>query len=369
MQYRIYGKTKARVSLLGFGAMRLPMDNAKKVDFDKSTEMMRFAYERGLNIFDSSPGYCNKQSETAIGIAMEGNPRATYFIQTKNVTWKPLRGRESYRSRLERSLKALKTDYIDFYLTHSLSWDVFRKKGKRFFREMNRARDEGLIRHIGMSTHDKEENVIRLLDTGLFECMLCQYNLLDLSNLRVINYAHTRGVGVSIMGPVGGGRLAFPTELAAAVPGRNQDEVTAALRFVFSNRNISTAFSGMSELKQVEENTRIASKARPLSARELRRIKKLSHKKKALAELYCTGCGYCMPCPSGVNIPAAFQYMNWKRVYGLTQSARKAYRWLVKTGGGADKCVECGRCEKLCPQNISIIKQLKETGKALYRKR
>jgi len=368
MQYRIYGKTKARVSLLGFGAMRLPMNKKGKVDLDKSTEMMRFAYEHGVNIFDSHPNYCSKQSETAIGIAMEGIPRDTYFIQTKNHLWKPLRGRESYRSRLERSLKALKTDYIDFYLAHSLTWEDFRKAGKRFFREMNRARDEGLIRHIGMSTHDNEENVIRLLDTGLFECMLCQYNLLDLSNHRPIAHAYSNGIGVSVMGPVGGGRLAFPSLLAAAVPGRVRDEVAAALRFVFSNRYVSTAFSGMSELKQVRENIHTASTVKPLSAKELARIRKLSREKKALADLYCTGCGYCTPCPKGVAIPEIFQYMNWKRLYGLNRPAREAYARLVKAGKGADRCVECGQCEKRCPQNIPIIRQLKESHKALFRK-
>jgi len=204
MQYRTYGNTNARVSLLGFGAMRLPTTKAGKVDFDQSTEIMRFACKQGVNIFDSHLHYCNKQSETAIGIAMEGIPREAYFIQTKSSPWRPLRGRESYRSRLERSLKALKTDYIDFYLAHGLTWEVFQKVGKRFIREMARARDEGLIRHIGMSTHDKPKNVIRLLDTGLFECILCQYNLLDLSNLRPIARAYAKGVGVSVMGPVAG---------------------------------------------------------------------------------------------------------------------------------------------------------------------
>ncbi len=363
VRYRFYGKTHCKVSLLGFGAMKLPVRNQGKVDFDKSTAVVKRALELGVNIFDSSIIY--GQSEKALGIALEGIPREKYFIQTKNPTWKPLRGRESYRSRLERALKALKTGYIDFYLAHDLGWDIFKKAGKRFMKEMRRAQSEGLVRHIGFSTHDSEQNMIRLIETGLFECILCQYNLIDLSNARVMEHAHSKGVGVSVMGPVGGGRLAYPTDLTKSVPGKRRSDVEAAFRFVFSNRHVDTAFSGMFTIEQVEENARTASHARSLTKKELERIKRLSLSKKELSKLYCTGCNYCMPCPHGVAIPSAFTYLIWRRVYGINNLAHDGYKALVKQGKGADKCVECGRCEKHCPQKIEIIKQLKEAHEEL----
>ncbi len=359
MRYRFYGKTGCKVSLLGFGAMRLPLRTQGDVDFDKASAVIRRAFELGVNIFDSHLQYHAGESEKALGIALQGIPREKYFIQTKNPTWTPLRGRESHRSRLQRALKALRTDYIDFYLMHSLGWDMFKKVGKRFVKEVRQARDEGLVRHIGFSTHDSEQNIIRLIDRGFFECMLCQYNLIDLSNARVMEYAHSKGLGVSVMGPVGGGRLAYPMELTKAIPGKRQSDVQAAFRFVFSNRFVDTAFSGMSTIEQVEENARTASYASSLTKKKVDHIKQLSISKSGLARLYCTSCNYCLPCPHSVAISEIFTYLIWRRVYGIHSLASESYQALVKAGQGADKCVECGRCEKLCPQKIKIIRQLK----------
>ncbi len=369
MQYTTYGKTGIKVSRLGFGAMRLPTvedaSGGEKVDFDRSTELIRKVLASGVNFIDTHHNYHSSQSEEAIGYAIEGLDRESLAIQTKNSTWKDLAEGETHRQRLEAGLKRAKTDYFDMYLMHSLDWETFEKVGDAFMEEAHKAKDEGLVRHIGMSTHDKPENIKRLIDTGLFECMLCQYNLIDLTNEEAIAYAKARGLGVSVMGPVGGGRLATPSELTKHLPGGRASGAEAALRFVLSNPNVDVAVSGMSTIGQVIENVATASIETPLSDEEKANIREVIAEKRKLADLYCTGCGYCMPCPNGVNIRRVFEIMNWKRVYGIDEVAQKYYAGLVRRNHDASQCIECGQCEPKCPQKIEIIRQLKESDAAL----
>ncbi|MHC4714823.1 MAG: aldo/keto reductase, partial [Planctomycetota bacterium] len=283
----------------------------------------------------------------------------------KTPTWKELAEGETYRSRMEAGLKRAKTDYFDTYLMHSLRLETFDRMGDAFMAEAVQAKEEGLIRHIGFSSHDKPENIVKYIDTGLFECMLVQYNLIDTHNADVIRYAHEKGLGVSIMGPVGGGRLSTPSEISSYLPGGKSSGPEAALRFVLSNPDVDVVFSGMSTVAQLEENVATASIEAPLTDDERARIAEVIAEKTKLAELYCTGCGYCMPCPNGVNIPRIFEIMNWKRVYGVDGAASQYYAGLVRREADAARCIECGECEPKCPQNIEIIRQLKETHAAL----
>jgi hypothetical protein len=370
MQYVTYGKTGLKVSKLGFGAMRLPSsptsDGKEQVDYDKSTPLIRKAIELGINFIDTHHNYHDSQSEIAIGLALEGLDRSKVFIQTKTPAYRDLAPGETHRSRLEAGLKRIKSDYFDIYFMHSLNWATFEKVGKAFMAEMERCKDEGLIRHLGFSTHASYEDIVKLVDTGHFESMLCQYNLLDLSNERAIEYAKSLGLGISVMGPVGGGRLSVPNELTKYVPTHAYSAPAAALRFVWGNRNVDSAVSGMSTIEQIEENVKTAAIAAPLSDEERRRIAEIREERKKLADLYCTGCEYCMPCPNGVEIPQVFEYMNWVNVYGLgDDNAREHYAWMKQRGKDASKCIECGQCEPKCPQKIPIIRQLKESHKKL----
>ena len=210
--------------------------------------------------------------------------------------------------------------------------------------------------------------MIKLIDTGFFEGLLLQYNLLDRRNEDVIAHAAEKGLGVEVMGPVGGGRLGMSSEKLESLAGvKSTPEL--ALRFVLANPNVSIAFSGMSAMSHVEENCATASREDSLSAEELESIEQALRENQRLAELYCTGCDYCMPCPQNVGIPQAFAAMNMHRVWGLTAHAKGMYRRLGPNHRKgllqADACVECGQCEGKCPQNIPIIQQLKETHEAL----
>ncbi len=369
MRYTLYGKTGLKVSKLGFGVMRLPKiendDGDQQVDFEKSTALLQRTLELGINFFDTHHNYHATQSETAIGLATDGLDRSSFVIQTKNPTWRDLEEGETHRQRLEAGLKRARTDYFDIYLMHSLRMQTWEKVGDGFMREAEKARSEGLIRHIGFSSHDKPENIMKFIDSGFFECMLVQYNLIDTRNEEAIIHAHESGMGVSIMGPVGGGRLSIPTEISSHLPGGRSSGPEAALRFVLANEAVDIAVSGMSTIRQLEENVKTADISTPLTPEEKSHIREIINEKKKLADLYCTGCGYCMPCPNEVNIPRVFEIMNWKRVYGLDGPARKYYAGLVEREKDASQCVECGECEPKCPQDIEIIRQLEEAHNAL----
>ena len=227
------------------------------------------------------------------------------------------------------------------------------------------------------SSHDTTENVIRLIDTGEFAGMLVQYNFLDRHNEPAIAHAAEKGLGVAIMGPVAGGRLATPQGIVIDEEGVLEVKTPElALRFVWNDPHVSVALSGMNEMSQIEENVAAANRLEEMSAAEKAEVNRLIEKNENLADLYCTGCGYCMPCPNGVNIPENFRYMNWYRVWGLEKEAKQAYAklseegtwtpWAGKIEGlRAEECVQCGECEPKCPQNIPIIEQLQEVADTL----
>lgn len=371
MQYKEYGKTGDRVSALGFGAMRLPMVD-DHVDMELSVSIIKRALDLGVNYVDSAVGYCNGESQVAIGKAVKGR-RDKVFVSTKN----HYRGEsaDEWQEYLDQSLERIDVDYIDFYHLHNLSWETYQNQqgsGKPFER-FRKAKEDGVIRHMVFSCHDSPENMMKIINTGEFEGMLCQYNLLDRRNEEPIALAHEKGMGVAIMGPVGGGRLVVPSNQIQNMVGGSKSTPEVALRFVFSNSNVTLALSGMNSIEMVEENTATASREEPLTAEERQKVLDALDETKRLSELYCTGCGYCMPCPNGVDIPANFSAMNHYKVWGLKEHAQSQYKRLGRkkdrdgnvTEAWAEACVECGECEPKCPQNIPIIEQLKETHAAL----
>ncbi len=370
MQYRKFGNTGFDISLLGFGAMRLPRTaDGEGFDHEEGVKVIRRALELGVNYVDTAPYYCNKESEIIVGKAIKGW-RDKIYLSTKN----PIEddSGDNWRKRLETSLEKLDVDYIDIYHMWGINWETYTEKidvPNGPLEAALQAKEEGLIRHLAFSFHGDPQDIIKLIDTGHFEVMTVQYNLLDRSNEEAIAYAHEKGMGVIIMGPVGGGRLGLPAPEISSLVSNSVSTPELALRFVFTNPNISSAISGMGSLQMVEENVQTASRDIQLTEEEKAQLLQSMEEKKKLAELYCTGCNYCMPCPQKVDIPRNFNLMNYYKVYDLKDYAKQAYKGFgqgqLKDKLAASECIECGLCEKKCPQKLPIIQQLKETHQTL----
>jgi predicted aldo/keto reductase-like oxidoreductase len=369
MIYRMLGGTGYKVSQLGFGAMRLPMtevNGERVVDRDLAIPMIHRAFEAGLNYIDSAVGYCNQDSQRAVGEALKGW-RDKIVVSTKNHYYGE--DEKEWWTHLENSLERLDVDYIDIYNHHGINWKRYVEDVEpRVSKWMHKAYDQGLIKHICCSFHDSNEALIKLVGTGYVESITLQYNLLYRDLEEGIAHAHDKNVGIVVMGPVAGGRLGVRSEvLAEMVPGVERVP-ELALRFVLANPNVTLALSGMSTMQHVTENTAVAADEVSLSESDVALIREQLERLSEMAKLYCTGCEYCMPCPQGVKIPRIFELYNLGQVYGLWGVAREGYaRMPERHDGGkqADECIECGECEEKCPQNIAIRDQLKAAHAAL----
>ncbi len=358
MEYATLGKTGLKVSRLGFGCMRFPMKSRTEVDRDKTIPMLRRAVELGINYFDTAVGYCGSDSQRVLGEAME-DIRDQVILSTKN-HHRDKQDKDGWWKNLEDSLERLRTDCIDIYNLHGLNFEGFESSfagEDGLYKELLKAKEQGLIRHICHSFHGTCESMKNMVATGLFESITCQYNLLDRHLEEGIAYAAEHGEGVVIMGPVGGGRLGYPSEKASDLVGEVKSTPELALRFVLSNPNVTLALSGMSTMEMLEENAATVSRAAEFTQEDHDRIEAAILERKEFLGLYCTGCGYCMPCPEGVDIPANFEILNLERIFGLTDHARSRYASL---GGKAALCRLCGKCLEPCPQDLDIPARLAE---------
>jgi predicted aldo/keto reductase-like oxidoreductase len=374
MIYKDFGKTGVKVSSLGFGAMRLPMKETggkKIINDDLAIPLMQKAFDMGINYVDTAPLYCETLSEVTVGKALKGY-RDKVYLSTKN----PIEDADggNWTGRLEDSLKKLDVDYVDFYHFWGISLKSFESwQGLKLgpLEAAYKAKEQGLIKHISFSYHDAAENYKPIVDSGYFESTLVQYNMLDRSNEENIAYAKSKGLGVVVMGPVGGGRLGAPSEkIQGLLKNKHTSTAEMALRFVLANENVDIALSGMGNMDMLKENFEIASRTGHLTEDELRHVKTMMEENKNLANLYCTGCNYCKPCPQGIDIPYLFEIMNRYRVYDLKEHAKSAYKEMMDglswiKSADASKCASCGECEGKCPQKLPIIKQLQETHAVL----
>ena len=374
MQYRPFGNTGVNISALGFGCMRLPEiqqeDGSWIVDQEKTDAMLMRAYELGVNYFDTALYCCHSNSEIAIGKALKPI-RDKVYISTK-CPLELVKEPGDFRKVLETSLKKLDTPYVDFYHFWGINQKTFDEKivPMNLIAEAQKLKEEGLIRHISFSFHDSPEALKHIIDNGEgLESVLLQYNLLDRANEEMIQYAAKKGLGVVVMGPVGGGRLAAPTELAAKLGTEAVNTYELAFKFVLGNPGVCCALSGMPTIDMVEQNAKVASLENPMSEEEWRRVGESLENLKKFSELYCTGCGYCQPCPKGINIPRIFQAYTYKNVYGLTELAKNTWNGYLNNekdpGVHPDACVNCGYCERKCPQHLKVRELLKKVAGTL----
>jgi hypothetical protein len=368
MQYRNFGNLDWKVSALGFGCMRLPSTDGKRmspnIDEAEAIRMIRFAIDSGVNYLDTAYVYNEGQSEAVLGKALRDGYREKVRVATKLPLW-IVQGPDDFDRLLDEQLKRLQTDHIDFYLLHALNLNVWRNVVLKhdLCARAAAALADGRIRHFGFSMHDDYacfEEIVNGSDLWSF-CQI-QLNYMDIENqagIRGLKLAADKGLAVVIMEPLLGGRLAeVPREIREAMdvfPVR-RSAADWALQWLWDQPEVSVVLSGMSTMEQVEENLRSAavSGIRSFTAADQALIARVREMYLSRAAIPCTKCNYCMPCPNGVNIPGNFEFYNFAHLYDNLPDARFRYQLHLHKEERSSACIDCGVCAELCPQHIPI---------------
>lgn len=374
MQYR-EDRNHESISILGYGCMRFTR-KGKGIDLDKAEQEVMAAINGGVNYFDTA--YIYQGSEAALGKILKKNGcREKVFIATKLPQYL-IKSRAALDKYFNEQLERLQTDYVDYYLMHMLTdvaaWEKLCRLGiKEWIREKKEA---GKIRNVGFSYHGNTAMFLPILEAYDWDFCQIQYNYVDENSQagrEGLQAAAAKGIPVIIMEPLRGGKLVdlLPDKakkLIAEHP-RKWTPAEWAFRWLWDQPEVTCVLSGMNSLPMVEENVRIASEVQPgqLTAQDFAMIEQIKAEIDRNVRVGCTGCGYCMPCPKGIDIPTAFRCYN--RMYTENRATgRHEYMQIValqKEMSDISKCIECGKCESHCPQHLEIRKMLKEAQKNL----
>lgn len=412
MTYRVNPTSGDKVSLLGFGMMRLPSVDGKssreqgdEIDQEQVNALVDYALTHGVNYFDTSPTYCKGQSEHATGIALARHPRDKYLIATKLSNFAPeSQTRQASIQMYHNSLKELQTDHIDYMLLHGIGMgeDGMKEFNIRYMENgildfLLGERKAGRIRNLGFSYHGDIAVFDYLLsrhDEYKWDFVQIQMNYLDWKHAKETNPRNTnaeylynelarRNIPAVIMEPLLGGRLAtVPDSVVAAMKQREPERSVAswAFRFCGTYPNVHTVLSGMTKMEHLQDNLRSFAPLEPLTADELRFLEEMAQKMIAMDTIPCNNCKYCMPCPYGIDIPSILMHYN-KCVNddNLPQGtgdpnyreARRAflvgYDRSVPKLRQASHCVGCGQCSPHCPQRIDIPAELQRIDQYVER--
>ncbi|MBC7218185.1 MAG: aldo/keto reductase [Candidatus Caldatribacterium sp.] len=365
MRYRKFGPLDFEVSVLGFGAMRLPLRNPadeSAVDVERAIAMIRYAIDQGVNYIDTAYPYHRGVSEVVVGLALQDGYRERVKVATKLPIWLITDAKDPEKY-LREQLSRLKTDHIDFYLLHALDrnrWETVLKF--RVLEWAEKAREKGDIGYLGFSFHDDLPTFQRIVDAYPWTLCQIQYNYLDVdfqAGREGLRYAAAKGLAVVIMEPLKGGQLArLPEKARMLLASLNPERTPAAWAFLWlwNQKEVTTVLSGMSTMEELEENLRTASLAHEgcLREEELRALEEVRALLKGTAPIPCTTCHYCLPCPQGVAIPTLFGLYNQVFQFGDHEGAKRTYFGFLKESERPGNCTECGLCEERCPQHIPI---------------
>ena len=374
MHYRSVPKTKDRLSALGFGCMRLPVTQDRKIDQPRAVAQIRHAIDQGVNYLDTAWPYHSGESEVLVGRALADGYREKVKIATKLPSWM-VESREQMDGFLNQQLERLNTDVIDYYLVHNLNGRVWQQlKELKVLEFLDQAKKYGRIINAGFSFHGHIDDFKEIVDDYPWEICQIQYNYLDefhQAGTQGLEYAASKNLGVIIMEPLRGGNLGLPepptpvADIWAESP-TVRTPVEWALRWVWNRPEVTVVLSGMNEEAHVKENLAIADQALPhsLTPEELGLVSRASAAYKALMKVGCTGCEYCQPCPEDVNISSAFEVLNKLALFKNEDEAK--FMYAVRCGGifsgtgygFASQCVQCGQCLDKCPQGIDIPQAL-----------
>jgi predicted aldo/keto reductase-like oxidoreductase len=359
--------------------MRLPCisggNSGKDIDFEETTRMLRFAIDNGVNYVDTAYPYHGGASEGAVGKALADGYRQRVFLADKSPVFR-IRQASDFDTFLDEQLTRLGDEHIDLYLLHSLSAETWENVVLKFgiLDKAERARQAGKIGHIGFSFHDSFEVFEKILnDYDGFEFGQIQLNYLDTNyqaGLKGLQLLQDRGLGAAIMEPLLGGKLARPPQPVRALfetADSRRTPVQWAFDFLWDMEAVSVVLSGMSTMQQVKDNLTYADAPGSLSDTERFAIAEARRQFSSLLTVPCTACGYCMPCPSGVNIPSNFEAYNDLYMYDSPETGQNTFATLIRWQGrqaAAASCVACRACEKKCPQHIEISRLMPQVAQA-----
>ena len=374
MNYRLdkYGN---KLSILGFGCMRFAR-KLGKIDMEQTEKQLMAAFAAGVNYYDTA--YIYPGSEAAVGeIFAKNGIREKVYIATKLPHYL-IKNRQSLDKMFEEQLRRLQTDYIDYYLMHMLmdtdTWQRLKEMGIEQWLEEKKA--SGAIRQVGFSYHGNSDTFCKLVDVYDWDFCQIQYNYMDentQAGRRGLNYAHAKGLPVVIMEPLRGGRLVnHLPEKAQKIFAAHPSGYTPAqwaLRWLWDQKEVTVVLSGMNTEEMVIDNLNTASTVQigEMGEQEQELLKQVVKAFQEKVKVGCTGCGYCMPCPKGVDIPGTFNAYNRRYQEGRFQGLREYFMCttLRKNSAAASQCIGCGKCEKHCPQGLPIRQHLSDAKKKL----
>ena len=407
MTYRVNPTTGDKVSILGFGMMRLPTKEQpekneneevnEEIDQEEVNKLVDYALDHGVNYFDTSPVYCQGLSERATGLALSRHPRNKYFVATKLSNFSPdTQSREASIAMYRNSLKELRVDYIDYMLLHAIGGgrDAMAEYAARYVNNgildfLIEERKAGRIRNLGFSYHGDIRVFDYLLskhDEYKWDFVQIQLNYLDWSYAKEINPINTnaeylygeltrRGIPAVVMEPLLGGRLsALPDNIVTRLQQREPQRSVAswAFRFAGSLPGVYTVLSGMTCMEHLQDNLRSFAPLQPLTDEDFAFLEATAELIMQFETIHCNDCKYCMPCPYGLDIPAIFTHYNKCINEGNIATdtrdpdyarARRAflvgYDRSVPKLRQASHCIGCGECVRHCPQNIRIPAEMR----------
>lgn len=356
MHYKQYGNKDLKVSAIGFGCMRFPDEDILGNRYDKCADLVKHAYEKGINYFDTAPEYCFDKSEEVLGLAVKELPRNKIYISSKTnfgeIDNPPTK--DGFFKRLEQTLTRLNTGYLDFYhLWCLLSIKSYEKQFGVMQEWFEDAKRQGLIRNIVFSSHMPSEDLNKIINTNNFDGMLVGYNALNyVYRQGGIREAHKNGMGVVVMNPMGGGVIPKnPERFGYLTEGTNLNVSQSAVRFVASHKEVTVTLVGFSSSYQIDDAVLAVENLKEYPADE---VIKMFNTGGAFNNL-CTSCGYCDYCPSGIPIPKYMDIYNEKILNGSMEE--HFINWNISSEY-AKKCTKCEKCEKLCTQHLPIIERL-----------
>jgi predicted aldo/keto reductase-like oxidoreductase len=366
MKYVKYGNTNKDVSVVGFGGLRFDLDKSN----EENAKLIKYAYDKGINYFDTAPGYCNGRSEDIFGVAfreMLKEGKSDFYVSTKgrptvyDTAQKAISG-------VKESLERLGVPKIHFYHVWCIRkmdhYELAMKKGGQY-EGLLQCKEEGLIDHIVFSSHQSGDEVIKVLNENKFEGVTMGINLLNFPyRWNGVKYAYENGYGVVAMNPLSGGSIPAHEKELSFLSESGETATEVALRFNISAKPITVTLIGFNNYKEIDEACKIANESKSFTEDDIENLKnKLG---KNMNEI-CTGCGYCKICPEGINIPGYMLFYNEKQmfkksdeemiseVYGL-----EYWNYTMNAKKFSKDCIKCGKCQRECTQHLPIVDRLKE---------